>query len=104
VLPSLSLSSLTLTLIDTHTLAAKKKKFLYCPMLSPLSLTVTTQFLSHRNYFSIFLSQCGFSFAQMSETAIHGVKREREREREGERRKSRVLVYNPVFFTLCELV
>jgi hypothetical protein len=71
-------------------------------MLSPLSLIVTTQFLSHRNYFSVFLSQCGFSPAsvcvyeseserrereggrerekkieKMSETAIHGVERER---------------------------
>jgi hypothetical protein len=36
----------------------------------------------------------------MSETTIHGV----EREREGERRKSRMWVNNPVFFTLCELV
>jgi hypothetical protein len=38
---------------------------------------------------------------KMSETAIHGVERERER---GERRKSRVWVFNPVFFTLCELM
>jgi hypothetical protein len=36
---------------------------------------------------------------KMSETAIHGVERER-----GERRKSRVWVFNPMFFTLCDLV
>jgi hypothetical protein len=36
---------------------------------------------------------------KMSETAIHGVERER-----GDRRKSKVWVNNPVFFTLCELV
>jgi hypothetical protein len=48
-----------------HTHWQQRKKILYCPVLSPLSLTVTKQFLSHRNYFFVSLSQCGFSFAQL---------------------------------------